>query len=559
MATSKAVGAALVSSLLVASVFVARSSIQEQSPEEAPTEVTQLQATCSAGPGGTGLPLPLSSWYVNKNLDSEQERKLTELLLKVYCEGYDKESAIRDWAKIAGTDARDTQLDAENTAPTPTPENYPGMPDPLNAPIVDPDLPGVVFYAGLTGTSLYATLDKPGGFVGYGCGPSPRCACHSEEFLLYASPVQLLLQASCFFENLSLRWNSDKQTIAGVPGVKIRTKNGPTGFDPNGDGNGGPACLGTGHCFPWEAYQQTLIAGYNYSMAQFRTVVYDWRLGPNEWSAEPNDESSLFETGNFAKWKTMYEELKKQTGRPSYVLTISEGGTIFKTFLQQMEQSWKDEHIAAWFSYSGVFAGSSEMAYSQMSGDSYYPWLVKSATPLHFESFTTEQFRKATEAFPGQAAVSPVPSGNATADNLVLFSTPSRNYTYAEYTVALRDAGLNVTAEVMDSIADTRSNFDDPGVRMFCLYGTGISTPGTMKYAQDFNGVHNTEQPTMIHTLDGDGTVHLSSLDVCNRWNPPNTALVGKETTTHMFQNQSHVGILSHRPAYGMEIGRAHV
>ena len=525
------------------------------SPQDEWEEISSVLPTQpnTLAPKQSRLPLALSKWMTNNNLSEEQESKLTELLHKVNA-GYDKHAAVRDWhlATKSSQQAAEWPWDSPSAAPTAAPANYHGMPDPLNAPIVNPDLPGIVFYTGLTGTSLYASLSKPGGFVGLGCGPQATCACNTEEFLLYASVEQLVLQAKCFFANLELGWDSVKQTIVGIPGVKVYTKNGPSGFDPNGDGYGGPGCLSTedGHCFAWTGFQDTLIEQYDYSMAQFRTVVWDWRLGPNEWAAVP-DPDSLFETGNFEKTKSMYEELYAQTGKASYVVTISEGGTIFKSFLQYVDQDWKDRYIEGWFSYSGVFAGASDMAYSQMSGEAFYPKMIKSMNPLHFSTFTSEQFRKATEAFPGQAVTSPIATGDAAADSLLLFTTPSRNYTYAEYVEALRDNGLETTASVMDSIADTRPNFETPGVRMWCIYGTGVSTPITMQYEQDFNGVHSDTQPTIIHGFGGDGTVHEASLDVCKRWtaSAPQQVVGTAYTTVHHYLNQSHTGVMGHLPA----------
>merc|ERR1711907_134595 len=117
--------------------------------------------------------------------------------------------------------------------------------------------------------------------------------------------------------------------------------------------------------------------------------------------------NGLYETGNFDAMKAMYEDLYNLYGRASYSITISQGGTIMKTFLQNMEQAWKDKCIAGWLSYSGVFAGASDMAYSQLSGESYYSDIVQAVNPLNFSTFTPEEFRQATQGFPGQATVSP--------------------------------------------------------------------------------------------------------------------------------------------------------
>jgi hypothetical protein len=425
------------------------------------------------------------------------------------------------------------------------------MPSPRDSETFNPDLPPIVFYTGLTGTKLWATLDKKNGFLGsslYGCG-GWNCACSSDIYEIYGGMVgmeQMTLSAQCWLENFALNYDLKTKQLNPVPGVNISTLNGKSGFSPNMIGSGGigppppPATKSTPFDWCpveneeehggaaaqglWTTIQNKLIQGYGYSMSQMRSVVWDWRLGPNEWLATENTHG-LYEVGNFAATTKMIEELSKKFGKKVLVFTISEGGTIFKNMLDVQSQEWKDQFIEGWFSYSSVFAGASDMALSQMSGIALYPKMIAQLVArftkniiTNFQPFTANEYRKMSESFPGTAVTAPIPTHNATANEMVLYETPAKNYTFNEYVTALEDAGLAVTAEVMKSIEHTRPNLDNPGVKTWCWYGVNFPTPGRFKYDFNFNGTYNPKQPTEIININGDGTVHEASLRVCDAW-----------------------------------------
>merc|ERR1719163_2146240 len=95
----------------------------------------------------------------------------------------------------------------------------------------------------------------------------------------------------------------------------------------------------------------------------------------------------------------------------------------------------------------------------------------------------------------------------------VLVTTPSRNYTAADYDAFFTDVGYPVGKIVY---ARTSQLLPDPskgpGVPVSCLYSTGLRTPASFEYAGSFE-----DQPKEVDG-DGDGTVNERSLAVCEQW-----------------------------------------
>ncbi len=88
--------------------------------------------------------------------------------------------------------------------------------------------------------------------------------------------------------------------IVAKEGVTVAIQNGPSGGQPNGaqNANGDPAARGLdiawgmsdmsgkgGGCNQYNCHMEQLIRTKGYSMAQFRSIAYDYRLGPKQWRA----------------------------------------------------------------------------------------------------------------------------------------------------------------------------------------------------------------------------------------------------------------------------------
>jgi len=238
--------------------------------------------------------------------------------------------------------------------------------------------------------------------------------------------------------------------------------------------------------------------------------VYDWRLGPDQW-LEKQGKYDFIETGNFARMKALVESMyKKHNNKRVIFNSISEGGSYTKIFLQNVDQAWKDKYVAGWQSMGGVYAGAVEIALNMITGDYMYqsmlPWL------------NMKQFRDATQAYPGLAVLAPAITGDKKLDAKKMIHTPKRSYTYGEYRQALIDAGRHISRQVYDHTFPKLVNISEhPGVRMWCLYGTGVKTVNGIKYKESGHKMAEEDKPEIVYG-DGDGTVHLDSLAICKNW-----------------------------------------
>ncbi|ETN70244.1 hypothetical protein NECAME_14897 [Necator americanus] len=90
--------------------------------------------------------------------------------------------------------------------------------------------------------------------------------------------------------------------------------------------------------------------------------------------------------------------------------------------------------------------------------------------------------------------------------------------------------------------AQMNGNLDPPGVKVHCIYGTGLDTPEQFSWAKGYFP----DYPPSIVFGDGDGTVNRRSAEVCLRWNESNNK--GKQVTTHEIPGAEHMAIM-HNPA----------
>lgn len=119
---------------------------------------------------------------------------------------------------------------------------------------------------------------------------------------------------------------------------------------------------------------------------------------------------------------------------------------------------------------------------------------------------------------PGMAVLSPIPTGNSAADAFPFIRSPEKNYTYGEWADVLRDAGRDMTLSVWDATRPLLINVSEaPGVRMWCMYGTNVSTVNGVNYKVSGRQMAESFSPELIYG-NGDGTVHHASLAVCDDW-----------------------------------------
>ena len=96
--------------------------------------------------------------------------------------------------------------------------------------------------------------------------------------------------------------------------------------------------------------------------------------------------------------------------------------------------------------------------------------------------------------------------------------TDARNYTVADYDQFFQDVGFPEGVAVHERVAALIPDpAVGPGVPVSCIYSTGVDTPLRMYYkAGDF------DKDPVVENGDGDGTVNVGSLKICERWRTNN-------------------------------------
>lgn len=97
---------------------------------------------------------------------------------------------------------------------------------------------------------------------------------------------------------------------------------------------------------------------------------------------------------------------------------------------------------------------------------------------------------------------------------LAVNTATGRNYTTAELSQLLTDAGAADMAQYWEQYRAQYTPSPRPGVKLYCLYGTRLPTVTGFKYATaDWSG-----EPAELLFGEGDGTVPAASLHMCAEW-----------------------------------------
>lgn len=134
-----------------------------------------------------------------------------------------------------------------------------------------------------------------------------------------------------------------------------------------------------------------------------------------------------------------------------------------------------------------------------------------------------------------------LPNALAFPPNQTIVSTPSVNFTTGNYPEFFAAINYTVGAEVMGLFRGEDYERRHPGVTTYCFYSSGIPTPLQLVY--DGETEFPDHKPREQRMGDGDGTVNIESLRVCERWKDAGTEN-GYSTFTKHFDDMKHNDIL---------------
>jgi len=273
-------------------------------------------------------------------------------------------------------------------------------------------------------------------------------------------------------------------------------------------------CLEPSICTATSAFKGMTVALVEAGYERNNTLLgapYDFRYAP----------FSKVGKAFHADLKELIESAVARTGERAVIVSHSMGGLQMLHFMTQQTQAWKDAHVREWVAISAPWGGANKELGVFASGENQ-------GLPVD-----ALKVRVAQRSFETDFWMLPVPELH---DSTPIVTTPSRNYSAQDYASFFRDIGFESGLKIYEQVAELPNlALPAPGVQMRCLYSTGVDTPKTFNYPEGLQ-----ESPVVAHG-DGDGTVTLESLRLCERWAADGN---GKQFSSKIFHGHSHTDIL---------------
>jgi hypothetical protein len=235
-----------------------------------------------------------------------------------------------------------------------------------------------------------------------------------------------------------------------------------------------------------------------------RAVLYDWRSYPGSWEKY--------------YYPTLVSTIEEMAGKhgPVTLCSLSQGGPATAHFLSTRSAEWQRKYVRQWMSFSGVFGGSTEAITAILlpnKGDDY-------------SVFPPEEMLNVLRTWPSAYYLFPRTAYFGTSAPFV--STPTRNYTAADFADLLADAKIPNHSAYEPTLPPTEA-IAAPAIPLHCSIGTQVKT--ILGVALDATFSNYTDA---WFDANGDGVVpHAALYDPCIQWNA---------STILEFPHMTHAG-----------------
>ncbi|XP_075433052.1 lysosomal phospholipase A and acyltransferase isoform X3 [Ascaphus truei] len=300
------------------------------------------------------------------------------------------------------------------------------------------------------------------------------CSKKTDYYFTLWLNLELLLPLviDCWIDNIRLVYNRTSRTTASPDGVDVRVP-------------------GFGFTYPLEF------------------------LDPSKRSVDENGEY-------FVALRKLVETMYEEYGGPVVLVAHSMGNLYTLYFLNHQTQGWKDQYIASYVALGAPWGGVAKTLRVLASGDN-------NRIPVISSLRIRDQQR---------SAVSTnwlLPFNYTWPPDKVFVSTPKTNYTLRDFQKFYQDIGFQDGWLMRSETEGLLYPLSPPGVRVHCLYGTGVDTPDSFFYDS-----FPDKDPSITYG-PGDGTVNLESSLQCRKW-------IGRqrqEVSMVELPGNEHIGMLS--------------
>ena len=206
----------------------------------------------------------------------------------------------------------------------------------------------------------------------------------------------------------------------------------------------------------------------------------------------------------YANLKLLVEKTFANGGNRKIVLVAHSMGapTSLYFLTKYVSQAWKDAHIKAYVTISGVWQGAAKAVKAFVSGDNEGIYID---LPIWG--------RASQRTYPSTAWLLPNPS-SIWSDKDTIVVTPQRSYSALDYQCLFDDIGYPRGYDMFLETIQLTSSLIPPNVTTFCYYGCDVPTPIQFRYTE---GEFPDTEPIIVNG-NGDGTVNLRSLTACEKW-----------------------------------------
>ncbi|PRW50953.1 group XV phospholipase [Chlorella sorokiniana] len=260
-----------------------------------------------------------------------------------------------------------------------------------------------------------------------------------------------------------------------------------------------------------------------------RAHLYDWRRPPADW-VRPG--------GSFDQLQNEIEAAVADFGRPVAAISLSLGSLYFGLFARRhVSVDWAEHHLAGHISLSGTWAGSLWAPLAIVAGGQDPE--SQGLNPL-VPALQQDSLRSLLRSTPVLPYLAPAPAVFGD-QPLVQDATSGQQYSAAQMAGWLRDSSAQQAADVWEASEAWMERGGAPPVESWCLFGTGVNTVTSIEVLPPGKA----EQRYRLRYGDGDGTVPLPSLQVCDGWHAGAAGTAGtadsSSSTSSSRQPATHV------------------